>query len=496
MKFSHLLVGLIFVFSLSNSHGQEVVEERLEISEESAESPETPQRELLLPVLENFSEQYSVSSDLLRDRFSKLQKTIPLRYNEPSHQYVEYFISKKPGFTRTVMERMPYYFPIFEKYLAKHNLPDELKYLAMIESGLNPRILSRVGAGGLWQFMRATGREMGLRQDAYIDERFDPEKSTEAACRYLKMLYSIFGDWEMALASYNAGPGTLKRAMRRTGGSDFWSVYPALPKETRSYVPQFVAITYMMHHGEEHGVLAHTIEYPRAVDTLHVHGHFDLAVFCSMSGIDQNELTKLNPQLLGSVIPEHIKGVVLKIPSERYAHFKENKSAILDSASYRISIEKIQLALADSSLSDSARLSLQQVYARYNKSRPETKRITHVVRKGETLSSIARKYRIQTSDLKKWNRISGSRVVYRQRLTIHVNEPAGSSLAASVPSKVIAAVAVSPQATNQPRYHTVQRGDTLWTISQRYGLPVDRLKKVNQIKSGNIRPGQKILISG
>ena len=252
MKFPHLLVGLIFVLSLSISYSQEVVEELPEISGEATDTPETLQRELLLPALENFSEQYSVSGDLLRERFAKLQKTIPLRYNEPSHQYVEYFISKKPGFTRTVMERMPYYFPTFEKYLAKHNLPDELKYLAMIESGLNPRILSRVGAGGLWQFMRATGREMGLRQDAYIDERFDPEKSTEAACRYLKMLYSIFGDWEMALASYNAGPGTLKRAMRRTGGSDFWSVYPALPKETRSYVPQFVAITYMMHHGEEH----------------------------------------------------------------------------------------------------------------------------------------------------------------------------------------------------------------------------------------------------
>lgn len=496
MKFSYLLVGLLYIFSLSNSYGQEVAVEKPETGEESTDTSETPQRELLLPVLEDFPEQYSVSGNLLRDRFSKLQKTIPLRYNEPSHQYVEYFISKKPGFTRTVMERMPYYFPIFEKYLAKHNLPDELKYLAMIESGLNPRILSRVGAGGLWQFMRATGREMGLRQDAYIDERFDPEKSTEAACRYLKMLYSIFGDWEMALASYNAGPGTLKRAMRRTGGSDFWSVYPALPKETRSYVPQFVAITYMMHHGEEHGIVAHTIEYPRAVDTLHVNGHFDLAVFCSMSRIDQDELTKLNPQLLGTVLPEHIKGVVLKIPSESYAYFKENKSAILDSAGYRISIETIRLALADTTLSDSARLALEQVYARYNKSRTESKRITHVVRRGETLSSIAKKYRIRTADLKKWNRISGSRVVYRQRLTIHVNEPSGSALAVAPPSKVVAAVVASPQATSQPRYHTVQRGDTLWTISQRYGMPVDRLKKVNQIKSGNIRPGQKILISG
>lgn len=493
MKFSNLLAALFIVSSLSSTFGQERIEEEIGISEESTAPPDASLHEPILPVVESFTEQYSVSATVLRDRFSKLQKTIPLRYNDPSHQYVEYFISKKPGFTKTVMERMPYYFPIFEKYLAKHNLPDELKYLAMIESGLNPRILSRVGAGGLWQFMRATGREMGLRQDTYIDERFDPEKSTEAACRYLKMLYSIFGDWEMALASYNAGPGTLKRAMRRTGGSDFWSVYPALPKETRSYVPQFVAILYMMQYGEEHGIVAHSIEYPRAIDTLHVNGYFNLATFCSMSGIDRDELSQLNPQLLGTLLPEHTRGVVLKIPSERYAYFRDHKSAILDSASYRISIETIRLALADSTLSDSARAALGQAYARNDKPQPETKRITHVVRRGETLSSIARKYRVQMAEIKKWNRMSGSRITYKQRLTIPVHESV--RMASTVaPSSKVTTPAASPQATRQPRYHTVQRGDTLWTISQRYGTPIDRLKKVNQIKSGTIRPGQKILI--
>ena len=239
-----------------------------------------------------------IPGELIQERFARLQKKIPLVYHKVSHQFVEYFIYTKPEFTRRMMEDKDLFFPIYEKALAKHNMPDELKYLSMIESGLNPKILSRAGAGGLWQFMRATGREFGLRQDAYVDERFDPEKSTEAACRYLRQLYNIFGDWEMALASYNAGPGNVKRAMRRSGGSTFWSVYDALPKETRGYVPQFVAMLYMMHYGEDHGIVAQNTQFPTVSDTIQVNGYLDLATFASLSGVTMEEIQKLNPQVI------------------------------------------------------------------------------------------------------------------------------------------------------------------------------------------------------
>ena len=184
-----------------------------------------------LPELEEIGVNPAVPEKLLRERFAKLERSIPLTYHKASHEFVEYFIYKKASFTRSMMEKMPLYFPLFEKTLQKHGLPAELKYLSMIESGLNPKVISHARAGGLWQFMPATGREFGLYQDAYIDERFEPVKATEAACRYLKQLHNIFGDWELALASYNTGPGNIKRAMRRSRGT--WAS-PAQRKRSRS----------------------------------------------------------------------------------------------------------------------------------------------------------------------------------------------------------------------------------------------------------------------
>ncbi len=526
-----------------------------------------------------------VPGDLIQERFARLEKKIPLVYHKVSHQFVEYFIYTKPDFTRRMMEDKNLYFPIYEKALAKHNMPDELKYLSMIESGLNPKILSRAGAGGLWQFMRATGREFGLRQDAYVDERFDPEKSTEAACRYLRQLYKIFGDWEMALASYNAGPGNVKRAMRRSGGSTFWSVYDALPKETRGYVPQFVAIIYMMHYGEDYGITPQNTQFPTVADTIQVNGYLNLQTFASLSGVTMEEIQKLNPQIINTILPEYTRDFILKVPSEKFAVMRPDRLAILDSASKRTTSQVMLASLA------------QETEGSY-----VSKRLTHTVRGGETLSAIANRYGVSVNEVKRWNRMRSTKLLRGQRLTIirevrvtprpiaktetkvilaknttaetvdTTTEASGElvaqaeeedekdeeksakvtrqkvavkattyvvrrgdnlttighrhrvtvdelkewndlgsgrlqpgqklvvsgamKIASSRSEKAIAAT--SPKVVTQikPRYHTVQRGDTLWTISQRYGLTIDKLKHSNNMKSNSIRAGMKLLISG
>lgn len=502
--------------------------------------------------IEDYAEGILVSEQTLRHRFAKLQQEVPMVYHPSSHQFVEYFINRNPSFTKRMMARKPLYMPIFEKYLKKFGLPVELKYLSMIESGLDPRILSRVGAGGLWQFMPATGREFGLYQDKYIDERFDPEKATIAACRYLSQLYRIFGDWEMALASYNTGPGNLRRAMRRSGGNSFWTVYNSLPKETRSYVPQFVAMTYLMNYGHDHGVFPDHTEYPAPADTILVNGGLNLEKFSLYSGVTLEEIARLNPQLLKTEIPSYVRNFPLKVPSEKYTIVTDNRSAIWDSCFKVETLSPTMLAIADSIQKDTIIQNNAFPYAAValavaekgptvdfadqeslkKGNRAPVARVgnsSHIVRKGETLSTIARKHRVSVADIRKWNKL-GSKSIIRtgQRIAIHkASQPSGAGGSGNARSLVVAAkeevalanneavpvreqqTAVKVAETKTPakassttkvagnlRYHTVQKGDTLWLISQKYGLTIDKLKKANQIKGNNLKPGQKLLIKG
>ncbi len=519
-----------------------------------------------------------VSTDLVRERLGILQKKIPLVYHAESHKFVEYFIYTKPDFTRRMMEDKNLFFPIYEKALAKYNMPDELKYLSMIESGLNPKIISYAGAGGLWQFMRATGREFGLRQDSYIDERFDPEKSTDAACRYLKQLYNIFGDWEMALASYNCGPGNVKRAMRRSGGNTFWGIYNALPKQTRGYVPQFVAILYMMHYGEDHGIAPNVTQFPTTTDTIQVNGYLNLATFATLSDVTMEEIQRLNPQIIGNVLPEYTRGFALKIPAQKFAFMQPNRLAILDSASKR-GLPGVMLASSDGDVEYATKQlrhtvrsgeTLTSVARRYGvsvsevkswnrlrtnkllrgqrltivrqvrvaprpvaksevvlakntstkqasdtteandneeliadaseveaqpevkpikpaKPQPTPKAATYIVRRGDNLTEISRRYSVSVDDMKGWNDLSSGKIMVGQKLKIINESPASISTA-------VASTKRAPQL--KPKYHTVQRGDTLWTISQRYGLSVDKIKAANRMKNSNIKAGMKLLITG
>jgi membrane-bound lytic murein transglycosylase D len=450
-----------------------------------------------LPVSVEVVTDSTVPEALVRERLAKLQNEIPLRYHPVTHQFVEYFIYRKPHFVKRMLEQMHLYFPIYEKYLAQYDMPRELKFLSLIESGLNPRVISYAGAGGLWQFMPRTGKEFGLYQDDYIDERFEPVKATEAACKYLRQLYRVFGDWEMALAAYNVGPGNVKRAMRRSGSNSFWGIYNFLPKQTRHYVPQFVAITYMMHYAADHGIFAETPDYPVLTDTVQVNGYFSLHTFANLSGISLAELYKLNPQLINTQIPPRFKNYILKVPSHQYEFLMANRTAIWDS-SMKLPYDPTMVLAAITDSTDSTQAIAKVggiVAASDEEGDPETiiarkpRKISHKVRRGETLSSIARHYRVDVYDLKKWNRLRSGKVLRNQQLVVYQEVGKRQLLASKSSTKKATATAKI-----KLRYHRVQPGDTLWTISQRYGLDIARLKKLNRIKGNTVRKGQRLLV--
>lgn len=436
----------------------------------------------------------TVPEALIRERLAKLENEIPLRYHKVTHQFVEYFIYRKPSFVKRMLEQMHLFFPLYEQMLEKYEMPRELKFLSLIESGLNPRIISYAGAGGLWQFMPATGREYGMKQDDYIDERFDPVKSTDAACRYLKRLHKAFGSWEMALAAYNVGPGNVKRAMRRSGASTFWGIYNFLPKQTRHYVPQFVAMTYLMHYHADHGIFPEAPDYPTLSDTVQISGYFNLHTFAKLSNITFDELYKLNPQLINTELPPYVKDYVLRIPSHSFDYLTENRLAIWDSAAKSPFQTNMALASNGEELSDSV-LAIKKVgglvAAGGESDDPETiitrqtKKMYHTVRKGETLGRIASRYGVDTYDLKRWNRMRSNTVMRGKKLVIY-KESSKAVLANLAPAKAKGKIKM--------RYHRVQSGDTLSTIAERYGINVSRLKKINRLRGNTVRKGQKLIV--
>lgn len=487
----------------------------------------------------------TVPDSLLRERLAKLQKSIPLNYHKSVQAYVDYFTFRKASTTKTMLERMPLFFPLYERMLAQYGLPDELKYLSIVESALNPRAVSHAGAGGLWQIMPGTGRDLRLYQDDYVDERMDPVKATEAACKYLRDLYNIFGDWELAMAAYNCGPGAVKRAMRRSGGDSFYTIFDALPKETRGYVPQFVAFMYLMNHANDHGITAETFEYPIPHDTIQVSGYFNLETFAKHSTMPLADLQKMNPAITTTILPEYTNRYPLRVPRQQYGYFASRRRAILDSASQRPGVmEHILLANAEEvrygmdsmgawnalgrnplaginneeTLTEegaalaknggkSSKLTAQLAVAE-SADEPEEdietvvlrkpKKQTYVVRKGDNLGEIADRYNVELYDIKRWNHLRSTKIQRGQKLVIlkEVAETRAERLADQGTTKGRKkAEEIAKTKRYKPRYHRVQDGDTLWNIAQRYdGLTIDRLKKLNHIRSNSLRPGQKLIV--
>ena len=413
---------------------------------------------------------------VIEDRLGCIQKTIPLTYNDRVHSFINYFTVRDREYTRMVATRRQIYFPLFEKYLAKYGLPEELKYLSIIESGLNPKAVSRARAVGLWQFMSPTGRHYGLQHDWFIDDRMDPDKATEAACKYLKELYGMFGDWELALASYNAGPGNVKKAIRRSGyKKNFWEAYAYLPRETRSYVPQFVAIIYAMNYLDDHNFYDLGQEVLMPSDTLHIKKFLNFETFANLTGVCLEDLQVLNPSIQRNAIPGRPKLQVIRVPLIAKEVLAFNRTAILDSAS-KVGQKELEML---------AKTSEGSTYGR--------DKIMYRVKSGDVLGSIAIRYNVRVADIRKWNNLSGNTIRVNQRLNIWLKQPAGG-----VPATVVVEKTKPPVVLPVPgsKTYTVQEGDTLWDISRKFeGLTIEKLKSLNNLSSNKLQPGQKLIVA-
>ncbi len=421
-------------------------------------------------------------NELIQDRLGCLDTEMSLTYNNVVRGFIDYFTVRNRKYTKTMIRRRDVYFPIFEEALKRHGMPDEIKYLAIVESGLNPRAQSRVGAVGLWQFMPGTGKDFRLYQDQHVDERMDPYKATEAACLYLKQLYGMFNDWELALASYNCGPGNVRRAIRKVNGNKqgFWDIYPHLPQETRSYVPQFIAVTYAMNYAKEHNFNPDSLLVPIPHDTILINSHVNLELLAQQLELDVESLRFLNPALKKDIVPEYKKNYALRIPVEKKPFFLENKLAILDSVGRRPET-----------------LIEEPLFAVASEKKVISKKVYYTVRKGDGLTSIANKHNVSVADLRKWNSIKGSNIKVGQKLAVMQQ-----SVATTQPQLASKTTKPEPKADNtaakakaQDKVYKVQPGDTLWLISQKVpGLTVDQIIKMNNLKGKNIKPGQKLII--
>lgn len=459
-----------------------------------------------IPVIQETFFNQDVPDEVIIDRMKCLEKEIKLTYNPKVKGFIDYFTIRNRRYLSVMEMRRNVYFPIFEEYLKKHNMPDELKYLSIVESGLNPKAKSWAGAAGLWQFMPSTGKIYNLHQDAYLDERLDPYEATEAACKYLKQLYNIFHDWELALASYNCGPGNVRRAIRKSGYKEsFWEIYNNLPQETRGYVPQFVAITYVMNHLGDYQFKKDSIEYAMAFDTVIINKSLSLEKLASNLNICKEDLIKLNPGLKKEVVPGYLN-YALRVPSDVMGAFEANRVAILDSSMFTES-EMIAAAEPDDAPASKSVVKTQKVY--------------HKVKKGEVLSKIAGKYNVTVADVKKWNKLKGNTVKVGQQLVIQKKVKTRvmdteAVVARKTPEKVQKtedvksadsgntskeAVVVKKESEErekptivQTKTYTVKSGDNLMRIAEKYDVSVSDLKKWNSMKGSSIKAGQKLKI--
>lgn len=420
-----------------------------------------------------------LSTELLKSRLADLSSKTPFNvaYNPDLESVIKSYLKNRRETLQKLINLSAFYFPMFERELDNHNLPLEIKYLAIVESALKPRAKSRVGATGLWQFMYATGKMYGLDVSSYVDERSDPIKSTEAAAKYLSKLYEIFGDWDLALAAYNSGPGNVTKAIRRSGGyQNYWNIRHNLPRETAGYLPAFLATMYIFEYAEEHG-----FKKPRPevayfeTDTIRVKQMISLNQISEQTGVAIEELQFLNPSYKLDIIPFiKDKNYILRLPRSVIGDFVSNEDQIYAFAQDEFDKrEKPMPKLLEIDVKTES-----------------TSKITYKVRSGDFLGNIARKYAVRVSDLKKWNGLRSNNIKIGQRLVIYPKNIQPST--ASTLNKTSEKLAVS----SAKKVYTVKSGDSLWSISQKFsGISVQNIKDWNGISGNNLKPGMKLKIS-
>lgn len=457
--------------------------------------------------------------EVIADRLSCLESEIPLTFNPYVRNFVDYFTIRNRKYTRRMLERENLYFPLFEKYLKQYNMPTELKYLAVVESALNPKAKSVVGAMGLWQFMPATGNDFQLVQNSFYDERMDPEQSTIAACKFLRSLHRMFGDWELALAAYNCGPGNVRKAIKRAGGGTqtFWAIFPYLPKETRGYVPSFTAVMYAMNYAGHHKISSDSLQFAVATDTVLLNQGLDLDKFSAELSMDPEELKRLNPALKKDHIPETVRNFAIKVPAEKRVILAQNRSAIFTNSKFISPVYKAPepVMVAKAEKPEPVKTETPAIAT----DSTSQQQIAYKVKRGDYLAKIARDQNVTINDLKTWNNLKTSSVMVNQELVIYKpavpQDSTKTTLLASAEIKsteettevkqnqtpvVKTALAKKTVPVKNLKekmiIHSVQPGDTLWNISKKYNnISVEDIKKKNKLKSDELKPGQKLVIS-
>ncbi len=425
-------------------------------------------------VLPNYHYEYipDFTYEEVAKRIENMESEMDFELNDRIFSFIQYFTVRNREYMKMVLARKEQYFPMYEETMKDYGMPVEIQHLSIIESGLDPKIKSHMGAMGLWQFMPATGREYGMEVNPDIDDRMDPEKSTKAAAKYLKALYKMFGNWEVALAAYNCGPGNVRKAIRHSGGKNtFWGIYDYLPKETRSYVPQFQAMLYILNHLEEHNLHLEEPSYPMEYEQLNFDKTFQLKTLASLTEVCLKDLEKLNPSIKQGRVPESHRSMSIRIPKSKAFFIKENLAWISDSLSKAAPILVASTSQVETATKGS---SPQQT----------TSRIAYKVKSGDAIGTIASRHGVTLTQIKQWNNLSSNLIKEGQILIIHSNSNLSSS-------KTIALNSDNPTSS---KTYTVRPGDSLWMISQKHSLSIEQIKRLNNLNTTQIKPGQRLIV--
>ena len=405
----NILLGIALAFFFTNIQAQTVQEETIVFPESMQSDMDSLywdwQSKYLISIDENCQMTSSnpvISDSVYIDRLSRIPSVIEMPFNDIVKKHIEAYTGRLRNKVSFMLAAANFYMPLFEEALDTYDLPLELKYLPIIESALNPKALSRQRASGLWQFMLRTGKIYGLDNNTLVDERRDPVKSTWAAVRYLKDLYNIYNDWNLVLAAYNCGPGNVNKAIRRAGGeTDYWAIYPFLPKETRGYVPGFIAANYVMTYYCEHGICPMDSQLPAISDTIHVSKDLHLQQVASVCNIDIEQLRSLNPQFKKDIIPGNSKSYALQLPNNTANIFIEREDSIYAFEANKYLNKRKTVAVSESISPKNAKS------AKY-----------HKIRKGDTLGGIARTYGVSVRQIRELNGIKGNNITAGKNLRI------------------------------------------------------------------------------
>ncbi len=442
------------------------------------------------------------SDSVYIERLKKIPTVVDLTYNSIVRRYIEVYTRQKRESVGVMLGLSQYYFPLFDDIFDYYDVPNEMKYMSIIESALNPRATSRTRAVGLWQFMYGTGRSYGLTINSLVDERRDPIKATYAAVRYVKDLYAIYRDWTLVIAAYNCGPGNVNKAIRRSGGKrNYWDIYYYLPRETRGHVPAFIAATYVMNYYREHNLKPIPVNFPVTSDTIMITKNLHFMQISEVLGIPAPLLKDMNPQYRTDIIPVHDKPMALRLPMDQVTRFIDMEKDIY---AYKDSVYFNPEKVITSPTAYDARNGFDEPppgnYAK----------LSYTVKEGDNLGFIAMWYNVRLSDIRYWNNIRHNTIRSGQKLSIYVprnkvskyediNELSFAQKQARVGKTVTAETTPAAQplaAGNGFVIYTVKQGDTIWDIIKKYpGVTESEVKQWNNLTdAAKIRAGQQLKI--